>query len=129
LLAGIALCVATGILIKHGKLRYAWVTAMPLAWLALVTTTATWQKLVEPHGFLAAADQLAAKLAAGTLPPEQAAVAPQLIFNQRLDAVLAVLLTLLLWVVIVDTVRVSARVVRGLPVLPSSEAVVAEVRS
>src|SRR5687767_14852858 len=96
LLDGIALCVATGILIKQGKLRYCWVTAAPLVWLAIVTTTAPWQKLVSadpPIGFLAAADQLADKLAAGALKPEQAAVAPQLIFNQRLDAVLAVLLT------------------------------------
>jgi carbon starvation protein len=125
LLAGIALSVATGILIKQGKLRHAWVTAAPLAWLALVTTSATWEKVVssDPRiGFLAAADQLAAKLASGALPPEQAAVAPQLIFNQRLDAVLAVLLTLILWVVIADMLRVAFRTLRGLPVPPSSEA-------
>jgi carbon starvation protein len=125
LLAGIALCICTGILVKHGKLRYAWVTGVPLAWLTVVCTTATWQKVVSDDvriGFLAAADQVAAKLAAGTLPPEQAAVAPQLIFNQRLDAVLAVVLTLILWVVIVDTARVCMRVVQGLPVPPSSEA-------
>jgi carbon starvation protein len=125
LLAGIALCICTGILVKHGKLRYAWVTGVPLAWLTIVCTTATWQKVVSDDvriGFLAAADQVAAKLAAGTLPPEQAAVAPQLIFNQRLDAVLAVVLTLILWVVIADTARVCMRVVQGLPVPPSSEA-------
>jgi len=125
LLAGIALCVATGILIKQGKLRYCWVTAGPLAWLAIVTTAASWEKLVsdDPRiGFLAAANQMASKLAAGLLKPEQAAVAPQLIFNQRLDAVLAVLLTLILWVVIFDMVRVSLRVVQGKPVLPTSEA-------
>ena len=125
LLAGIALCVATGILIKQGKLRYCWVTAAPLVWLAIVTTTASWQKLVsaDPRiGFLAAADQLAGKLASGALSPEQAAVAPQLIFNQRLDAVLAVMLTLILWVVIADMLRISLRVMRGQPVPPSSEA-------
>jgi carbon starvation protein len=125
LLAGIALCVATGILIKQGKLRYSWVTATPLAWIAIVTTSATWEKVVslDPRvGFLAAADQLASKLAAGQLPAEQAAVAPQLIFNQRLDAVLAMLLTAILWIVIADTLRVAWRVRRGLPVLPSSEA-------
>jgi len=55
------------------------------------------------------------------LTPEQAAVAPQLIFNQRLDAVLAILLTLILWIVIADTARVCMRVVKGLPVPPSSE--------
>ncbi|MGH8188063.1 MAG: carbon starvation CstA family protein, partial [Steroidobacteraceae bacterium] len=125
LLAGIALCAATGMLVKQGKLRYAWVTGLPLAWLAIITTTASWQKIVSPDvrvGFLAAAEQLANKLASGALPPEQAAVAPQLIFNQRLDAALAMLLTAILWVVIADTIRVSWRVVRGLPVPPNSEA-------
>ena len=125
LLAGIALCVATGILVKQGKLRYAWVTGVPLAWLAIVTTTATWEKVVSTDvriGFLAAAEQLANKLASGALSPEQAAVAPQLIFNQRLDAVLAMLLTAILWIVIADMLRVSWRVVKGLPVPPSSEA-------
>src|SRR5690606_4066458 len=43
LLAGIALCIATGILVKQGKLRYAWVTGAPLAWLAVITTSATWE--------------------------------------------------------------------------------------
>ena len=125
LLAGIALSVATGILIKQGKLRYSWVTGAPLAWLAIVTTVATWEKVVstDPRiGFLAAADQMADKLASGALAPAQAAVAPQLIFNQRLDAVLAVLLSAILWVVIADMVRVSLRVMRGQPVLPNSEA-------
>jgi carbon starvation protein len=73
-------------------------------------------------GFLAAADQMAARLASGSMPPEQAAVAPQLIFNQRLDAVLAVMLSAILWVVIADMVRVSLRAVRGRPVPPNSEA-------
>ncbi|WP_129648189.1 carbon starvation CstA family protein [Peristeroidobacter agariperforans] len=125
LLAGIALCICTGILVKQGKLRFAWVTGVPLAWLTLVTTVATWEKVVSDDvriGFLAAADQIASKLAAGTLTPEQAAVAPQLIFNQRLDAVLAIVLTLILWIVIADTARVCMRVVQGLPVPPSSEA-------
>jgi carbon starvation protein len=125
LLAGIALCVATGIIVKSGRLRYAWVTAIPLFWLAIVTSVATWQKLssADPRiGFLAAADQLAGKLAAGALSAEQAAVAPQLIFNQRLDALLVLLLTATLWVVILDTLRVAWRVRRGKPVLPSSEA-------
>jgi len=135
LLAGIALCVATGILVKSGKLRYAWVTGLPLTWLAIVTTVATWQKVVSPDvrvGFLAAAEQMANKLASGALSPEQAAVAPQLIFNQRLDAALAMMLVAILWIVIADMLRVSWRVVKGLPVPPSSEApavALAEVRT
>ena len=44
-LAAVALTVGTTILIKMGKLRYAWVTALPLAWDAAVTLTASWQKI------------------------------------------------------------------------------------
>jgi carbon starvation protein len=37
--------VATAIIVKQGKLRYAWVTGVPLAWLAIITSTAAWQKI------------------------------------------------------------------------------------
>lgn len=125
MLAAIALCVATGIIIKSGKARYALVTLVPLAWLALITTTAAWQKLTsaDPRlGFFAAANDLAAKLASGALPPEKAAVASQLIFNQRLDAWLTLFFLAVVWSVIADMARVSIRYLRGLPVSSSSEA-------
>jgi carbon starvation protein len=124
MLAAIALSVATGILVKSGRARYAWVTLGPLAWLAVVTTVAAWQKVVspDPHiGLFAAANALAAHLAAGSLPVQAAAVAPQLIFNQRLDAWLTVLFTVILWMVILDMARVCLRKLRGLPVSASCE--------
>jgi carbon starvation protein len=125
MLAAIALSVATGVLVKQGKLKYAWVTGVPLAWLAIITTTASWEKLFSPDiriGFLAGANDLATRLAAGTLSEAQAAVAPELIFNQRLDAVITVFFAAVLWIVIIDMLRVCSRVLRKLPVLPSSEA-------
>ncbi|MBV8782664.1 MAG: carbon starvation protein A, partial [Gammaproteobacteria bacterium] len=125
MLAAIALSIATGIIIKSGRRRYAFITLLPLAWLAVVTTTAAWQKVTSPDvriGLFAAASDMAHKLAAGVLPPERAAVAPQLIFNQRLDGWLTVLLTSILWLVIIDMARVCVRRVRGLPVPASSEA-------
>ncbi len=125
MLAAIALCVATGIIIKSGKARYAFVTLVPLAWLALITSTAAWQKLTsaDPRlGFFAAANDLAAKLASGVLPADKAAVAPQLIFNQRLDAWLTMFFLTVVWFVILDMARVSIRYLRGLPVSRSSEA-------
>jgi carbon starvation protein len=132
MLAAIALSVATGILVKSvKKMHYTLVTLVPLAWLAVVTTSAAWQKITSPDvhiGFLAAAADLAAKLSAGALSVERAAVAPQLIFNQRLDAVLTVLFTTILWVVILDTARVCVRRLRGLPVRSSSEAPYRESR-
>lgn len=125
MLAAIALCVATGILIKSGRLKYAWVTGAPLLWLAIITTTAVFQKITsdDPRiGFFAAANDLSSKLAAGVLPPEKAAVAPQLIFNQQLDAWLALLFASLLWIIIFDMLRMASRHLRGLSVPASAEA-------
>lgn len=124
MLAAIALCVATGILVKSGKLKYAWVTGMPLVWLVAITTTAAYQKIFSPDvrvGFLAAADDMAAKLFSGVLSAEKAAVAPQLIFNQHLDAYLTLFFVVVLWVVIVDMLRLCVRYLIGKRVLKLSE--------
>src|SRR5271170_6786628 len=45
LLAAIALCVATTVLVKMHRARFLWITCAPLAWLVLVTFTAGWQKI------------------------------------------------------------------------------------
>lgn len=124
MLAAIALAVASTILVKSGKLRYVWVTAAPAAFLAVTTTVAAWEKLfsADPRvGFLAGADALAAKLAAGTLPAAQVAAAPKLIFNQRLDAALTVFFVIVLWVTIVEAVRISRRHIAGRSVPPLTE--------
>jgi carbon starvation protein len=124
ILAAIALCVATGILVKSGKLKYAWITALPLVALVIITTTASWQKLAssDPRiGLIAAANSLADTLAAGILPPDKAAIAPQLIFNQELDALLVLCFVVLLWLIVADTLRVCVRHLRGKPVPPICE--------
>ena len=124
LLAGIALSVATGIIVKMGRARYAWVTGLPLTWLAVVCTSAAVEKVFSPNpavGFLSAAADLSQKLAAGTLPPDRVSSAPQLIIGQQIDAALALLFAIILWVVIVDMLRVSFRFVKGHPVLPLAE--------
>ena len=119
MLAAIALCVGTGIFIKSGKLKYAWVTGGPLLWLVIITSTAAWEKITSTDirvGFFAAANDLSAKLAAGSLPPEKAAVAPQLIFNQQLDAWLTLFFVAVLWVIVFDMLRVCGRHLAGKPV-------------
>src|ERR1700756_1219404 len=82
LLATVALCVATTIIVKMGRARYSLVTLAPLSWLVAVTFTASYHKVFDPNphiGFLAHAQQLAAG-------PSSATTA-RLIFNDRLDAV------------------------------------------
>jgi len=124
MLAAIALCVATGILVKSGKLNYAWVTGLPLTWLVIITSSAAWEKLTSDNiriGFFAAANDLSGKLAAGVLPPEKAAIAPHLIFNLHLDAWLTLFFVALLWLIVLDMLRVCSRYLAGKPVLPLAE--------
>src|SRR5216117_21342 len=99
LLAAVALCVGTTILIKMGRGRFAWVTAAPLAWLVIVTMTAGWQKVfsADPRlGFLAHAASLA-----GSANPDTA----RLIFNDRLNTFVALLFMTIVTVLIVTSLR------------------------
>jgi carbon starvation protein len=94
LLAAVALCVGTTVIIKMGKARYAWVTILPLAWLAIVTLTAGWQKIfsADPKlGFLSHARMLGESLASGAVPAGVQSVtdAMRLILNDRIDAAVA----------------------------------------
>jgi carbon starvation protein len=106
-LATVALCVATTIFIKMGKARYAPVTLMPLAWLVLVTFTASYHKVFDPNpriGFLSHARQLAQAAAPGSA---------RLIFNDQLDAGVTGVLTLLITVIVLEAAREWIRVLSG----------------
>ncbi|MGH9239833.1 MAG: carbon starvation CstA family protein [Vicinamibacterales bacterium] len=99
LLAAVALCVATTVLVKMGRQRYMWVPLVPLAWLAAATLTAGWQKVFSPDpklGFLAHAESLRNS----TLP-----AASRMIFNDRLDAGLALFFMAIVLIVILASVR------------------------
>ncbi|MCC7519163.1 MAG: carbon starvation protein A [Verrucomicrobiae bacterium] len=92
LLAVIALCLGTTVLLKMGRRRFLWVTLLPLVWLVSVTFTAAMQKIFHSNpriGFLAQARALSEKLAAGPMPPEKVEEIRHIIFNQRLDAAVA----------------------------------------
>jgi carbon starvation protein len=108
LLAAIALTVATSVIIRGGRARYAWTTLLPLVWLLAVTMTAGWQKIfaADPAiGFLAQADKLAAGLAAGGVAAERAIELRIQIFNLRLDAAVAALFMALVVLIVTEALR------------------------
>jgi carbon starvation protein len=99
LLAAIALCVSTTIIVKMGKMRYAWVPVAPLVFLTVATLTAGWQKVFSPDpalGFLAHAQSLS-----NSTSPD----AGRLIFNDNLDAALSIFFMLVVVVVILASAR------------------------
>ncbi len=93
-LAAVALAVATVIVVRMGKARYAAVTVLPLGWLVAVTLSAGWIKIFSPSpalGFLAKAAALNVTLSAGGLATKVEDSLRQQLFNQRLDCVLCAL--------------------------------------
>jgi carbon starvation protein len=110
LLGAVALCVGTTVIIKMGRARYAWVTVMPLMWLATVTLTAGYQKIfaADPAlGFLAHARLLVYAAQGGQLPPgvASAAAATRMAVNDRLDAAVAAFFISCVIVVLVASIR------------------------
>ena len=105
LLAAVALAVATTVLLKMGRVRWIWVTLVPLAWLVTVTMTASFQKIFDANpriGFLSYANILAAQIVAGSVPAARVAETQRLIFNQRLDAFITALLALMVMALIIE---------------------------
>jgi carbon starvation protein len=126
LLAAVALTVATTILIKTGRLKWAWVTAIPLAWDAAVTLTASYQKVFSDNpklGFFAQRDTYKEALDAGeVLPPATSPEAMQkIVTNSTVDGILAALFAVLIIVVILDASRVWFRAIRAREPLPDTE--------
>ena len=117
LLAAVALCVATTILLKMHGLKFVWIACVPLVWLVTVTFSAGWQKIFSPVpaiGFLAQADRLAAGA--------QTAATATLIFNARLDAAVCAVLMALVAIVLVDSLRIWVGILSGASEAPVREA-------
>jgi carbon starvation protein len=116
LLATVALCVATTIIVRMGRARYMWVTLAPLAWLIAVTFSASWHKIFDVNpliGFLAHARQLATGPASADLARR--------IFNDRLDATVCGLLIVLVSAIVIESALVWASVISGRRVAATQE--------
>ncbi|MEO7083790.1 MAG: carbon starvation CstA family protein [Gemmatimonadaceae bacterium] len=127
LLALVALCVGTTVIIKMGKARYCWVTILPLVWLGVVTMTAGWQKIFSSDvriGFLSHAKFVQAQVAAGHLTAAvggSAANASRMVFNDYLDAGVAAFFMIAVVVILADSFREWSLVLGGSKPIVSSE--------
>jgi carbon starvation protein len=108
LLACVALCLAATILIKAGRTRFSPIVLVPLAWLSTVTFTAGLEKVFHSNprvGFLAMAKKLTVDIAEGNVPTAKLAATRSLIFNNQLDAVVALIFLSLIVAIMVVSVR------------------------
>ena len=133
LLAAVALTVCTTVLIKSGRRRWAWVTAVPLTWVVAVTFTAGWQKIFSDDpkvGFFAQRARYADAIDAGqVLPPAKSLTDMHtVVTNSTVDGILIALFLLLVAVVIVNAAVVCVRAVRSPHPLPTTESPYVESR-
>jgi carbon starvation protein len=111
LLAAVALAVCTTLLIKHGKVKWAWVTGIPLAWDAIVTLDASYQKVFSSNpkiGFFEQRSTFQAAIDDGkVLPPaKNMDQMHEVVTNSTVDGVLAALFAVMIIVVLLDSARV-----------------------
>jgi carbon starvation protein len=135
LLATVALCVATTIIVKmacakvdvasaadgktvvaaaKGRVSYVFITLIPLCWLVAVTFTASWHKVLDSNprvGFLAHANQLA-----------KAGANPRLVFNDRLDAAVTGVLVVMVAMILVESALECGRIISGSKIAVTKEA-------
>ncbi|WP_095109432.1 carbon starvation CstA family protein [Pseudomonas sp. Irchel 3E20] len=96
MLAGIALMLATVVLIKMKRQRYIWVTMLPAVWLLICTTTAGFIKLFDANpaiGFLSLAKKYSDALANGQIlaPAKSIDQMQHVIYNAYTNATLTAL--------------------------------------
>jgi carbon starvation protein len=118
LLAAVALTVATTILIKSGRLKWAWVTAVPLAFDLAVTLTASYQKVFSDDpklGFFAQRDRFQEARDQGEVlaPAQSAADMDAVVTNSTVDGILAALFAVLIIAVVLDAARVWVKAIRA----------------
>ncbi|MDR6114774.1 MULTISPECIES: carbon starvation CstA family protein [unclassified Sphingomonas] len=110
MLAAVALMLATVVLFRMKKDRFAWITVIPTVWLLACTLTAGWLKIfsADPRvGFLAHADKFASAAAEGkVLPPAKTmAEMGRIVFNDRIDAGLCAIFLGVVLAILVYAVR------------------------
>ena len=112
MLAGIALMLATVVLIKMKRQRYIWVTMLPAVWLLICTTYAGFIKLFDANpavGFLALAKKYSTALDAGQViaPAKNIDQMQHVIINAYTNAGLTVLFLFVVFSILFFAIKVG----------------------
>lgn len=118
MLAGIALLLATTVLIKMKREKYTWVTLVPTAWLLVCTLSAAWEKVASTNpkiGFFALASKYSEAAAAGTViaPAKTIADMQRVAFNNYLCGSITILFAALVIAMAFFTVKFSLQALRN----------------
>jgi carbon starvation protein len=117
MLAAVALMLATVVLFKMKREKFAWVTMLPTAWLLICTLTAGYQKLFHENpriGFLAHARKFETAAAEGKLlaPAKVPEQMHQIIMNDYIDATLAAIFMAVVLSILFFSVRACLQALR-----------------
>ncbi len=107
MLAAIALCVVTAMILKYRNKIYALITGIPLIWLLVITTTAAFEKIFSSDvrvGFLSAAKNIENQIMSNSSNID-INVLQQLSFNLHLNVVIVSILVVILWIVVFDVFK------------------------
>ncbi|TKK30955.1 carbon starvation protein A [Pseudomonas sp. CFBP13528] len=112
MLAGIALMLATVVLIKMKRQRYIWVTLLPAVWLLICTTTAGFIKLFDANpaiGFLSLAKKYSDALANGQIlaPAKSIDQMQHVIYNAYTNATLTALFLFVVFSILFYALKVG----------------------
>ncbi|MFN3356341.1 MAG: carbon starvation CstA family protein [Pseudomonas sp.] len=112
MLAGIALMLATVVLIKMKRQRYIWVTMLPAVWLLICTTTAGFIKLFDANpaiGFLSLANKYSDALANGQIlaPAKSIDQMQHVIYNAYTNATLTALFLFVVFSILFYALKVG----------------------
>ena len=109
MLAGIALTLATVLILKSEQRKFFFITAIPLVFLLVTISWAAIEKVFSDDariGFLAMAKAWQLKIDGGLiLGEENISIAKKIIFNQKLIGFIALSFMAILWIVVIDAVR------------------------
>lgn len=110
MLAGMALLLATVVLVRMKKVRYIWVTMIPTVWLLVVTLNAGWQKIFSENvriGFLSHAEVFSAAIERKEIlaPTKSFEQMQQVVFNDYVDAAMAGLFMVIVMITLLFSLR------------------------